>query len=425
MTDSTPQISASDCIKLLAMGSTISREAQLDGLLQSILEMSRPWIECEACSIFLPHAQTGDLEIHSAHGGAAQNLESCRIPAGQGIVGTAMTEKKTVRVDDVSVDPRFFGTADKTSGWSTRALLAAPLIDGDSCIGAIEFLNPINRSSFSDYDQVLVEYFSNLVSASLVRIRSHQVALEKAQIQRDLDLAREMQNGLLPKNYPPCHETGDLNLYAILRPALEVSGDLYDFFKMTDGRQYFLLGDVSGKGIAAGLFMAVTRTLIRATVHHYTDPVNILKQVNAQLVAENPAFLFVTIILGIYDAKTGDIRYAQGGHNQAIFINRSGVAEYQDSGGQPLGVFEEASFQPLACKLEPGESFVIYSDGVTEAMNSDQKVYSNERLENLMQGYHRKSADHIVGAILEDVDGFIGQADQSDDITILVLHRKG
>ena len=425
MTDSTPQISASDCIKLLAMGGTISREAQLDGLLQSILEMSRPWIECEACSIFLPDQSTGDLVIHSAQGGAAQSLESCRIPAGQGIVGTAMTEKRTVRVDDVSVDPRFFGTADKTSGWSTRALLAAPLIDGDSCIGAIEFLNPINRSSFSDYDQVLVEYFSNLVSASLVRIRSHQVALEKAQIERDLDLAREMQNGLLPKNYPPCHETGDLNLYAILRPALEVSGDLYDFFKMADGRQYFLLGDVSGKGIAAGLFMAVTRTLIRATVHHYTDPVDILKQVNAQLVAENPAFLFVTIILGIYDATTGDIRYAQGGHNQAIFINRSGVAEYQDSGGQPLGVFEEASFQPLACKLEPGESFVIYSDGVTEAMNSDQKVYSNERLENLMQGYHRKSADHIVGAILEDVDGFIGQADQSDDITILVLHRKG
>lgn len=424
MTDSTPQISASDCIKLLAMGSTISREAQLDGLLQSILEMSRPWIECEACSIFLPDPQTGDLEIHSAQGGAAQSLESCRIPAGQGIVGTAMTEKRTVRVDDVSVDPRFFATADKTTGWSTRALLAAPLIDGDTCIGAIEFLNPINRSSFSDYDQVLVEYFSNLVSASLVRIRSHQAALEKAQIERDLDLAREMQNGLLPKNYPPCSKSGDLNLYAFLRPALEVSGDLYDFFKMADGRQYFLLGDVSGKGIAAGLFMAVTRTLIRATVHQYTDPVDILKQVNAQLVAENPAFLFVTIILGIYDSSTGDIRYAQGGHNQAVYINSSGIARYQESGGQPLGVFEEAVYQPLSCRLEPGESFVIYSDGVTEAMNTEQKVYSNDRLETLLQGCHCKSADHVVGLILDDVDRFIGQANQSDDIAILVLHRK-
>lgn len=424
MADTTPQISASDCIKLLAMGSTISREAQLEGLLQRILEMSRPWIECEACSIFLPDPATGDLEIHSAQGGAAQSLESCRIPAGQGIVGTAMTEKKTVRVNDVRVDPRFFGAADKTSGWSTRALLAAPLIDGDTCIGAIEFLNPINRPSFSDYDEVLVEYFSNLVSASLVRIRSHQVAIEKAQIERDLDLAREMQSGLLPKNYPPCNQTGDLNLYAILRPALEVSGDLYDFFKLDDGRQYFLLGDVSGKGIAAGLFMAVTRTLIRATVRQLEDPVEILKQVNEQLAAENPAFLFVTIILGMYDARTGLIRYAQGGHNQAIFINSSGMAEYQSSGGQPLGVFADATFQPLSCRLEPGETFVIYSDGVTEAMNHDQQVYSNERLANLLQDQHCKTAEFVAETILRDVDLFVSGADQSDDITILVLHRK-
>lgn len=424
MTDFTPEISASDCIKLLAMGSTISREAHLDGLLQSILEMSRPWIACEACSIFLPDPETGDLVIHSAQGGAAQSLSSCRIPAGQGIVGTAMTEKRTVRVDDVRTDPRFFEAADKTSGWSTRALLAAPLIDGDNCIGAIEFLNPINRQSFTDYDEVLVEYFSNLVSASLVRIKSHQVALEKAQIKRDLDLAREMQSGLLPKNYPSCSEVGDLNLFAALRPAYEVSGDLYDFFKMADGRQYFLLGDVSGKGVAAGLFMAVTRTLIRATVRQLVDPVEILKQVNEQLAAENQAFLFVTIILGMYDAATGTVSYAQGGHNQAIFINSSGVAQYQSSGGQPLGVFEDATFQPLTCRLEPGESFVIYSDGVTEAMNNSKQLYSDERLEELLHGQHCKSAEEITERILADVDEFVAGAEQSDDITVLVLHRK-
>lgn len=362
--------------------------------------------------------------IHSAQGGAAPSLESFRIPAGQGIVGTAMTEKMTVRVDDVRLDSRFFGDADKTSGWSTRALLAAPLIDGNTCIGAIEFLNPINRPSFTDYDEVLVEYFSNLVSASLVRIKSHQAALQKAQIERDLDLAREMQSGLLPKDYPSCSEPGDLNLYAFLRPALEVSGDLYDFFKMPDGRQYFLLGDVSGKGIAAGLFMAVTRTLIRATVRQHTDPVDILTQVNEQLTAENPAFLFVTIILGMYDAETGFVRYAQGGHNQAIYINNSGLANYQSSGGQPLGVFTNAAFEPLTCQLEPGESFVIYSDGVTEAMNHKQQVYSNERLENLLMGRQGQSAESTIKSIIRDVDQFVGGAEQSDDITIMVLHRK-
>lgn len=425
MTGNTPEISASDCIELLSMGSTISREAQLDGLLQRILEMSRPWIECEACSIFLPDPASGDLVIHSAQGGAAPSLESFRIPAGQGIVGTAMTEKKTVRVDDVRLDSRFFGDADKTSGWSTRALLAAPLIDGNTCIGAIEFLNPINRPSFTDYDEVLVEYFSNLVSASLVRIKSHQVALQKAQIERDLDLAREMQSGLLPKDYPTYNETGDLNLYASLRPALEVSGDLYDFFTTHDGRQYFLLGDVSGKGIAAGLFMAVTRTLIRATVRQYENPVDILRQVNEQLVAENPAFLFVTIILGLYNPETGLIHYAQGGHNQAIYVDNSGSATYQSPGGQPLAVFADAKFEPLTCQLKPGESFVIYSDGVTEAMNHQQQVYSDARLANLLKGRQNQTAECITDAILSDVDEFVNGAEQSDDITILVLHRKG
>lgn len=423
MTTKEQAVSASDYITLLSISSKISREPNLDGLLQSILAMSRPWIQCEACSIFLPDHITGDLEIHSAQGGAADKLKKYRIPAGQGIVGTAMTEKKTVRVDNVGEDSRFFKAADKESGWSTRALIAAPLLDGELCIGAIEFLNPINRPSFTKHDETLIEYFSNLVSASLVRIQSHQIALAQVQMQRDLDLAREMQTGLLPKNYPHCNSSGDLNLHAALRPALEVSGDLYDFFSTSTGRQYFLLGDVSGKGIAAGLFMAVTRTLIRATARQYESPVDILKQVNEQLCAENPAYLFVTILLGYYEKNTGIIEYAQGGHNQSILIENSGKASYQPSGGQPLGVFANASFKPLSCKLEPGETFVIYSDGVTEAMNNDQKVYSNERLEMLMQNCQGIEAQEITKKILSDVDLYVAGAEQSDDITILVLHR--
>jgi sigma-B regulation protein RsbU (phosphoserine phosphatase) len=424
MTTERQQVSTSDYLALLSISSTISREPNLDGLLQSILAMSMPWIQCEACSIFLPDEVTGDLEIHSAQGGAADKLKKYRIPAGQGIVGTAMMQKKTVRVDNVGEDSRFFKAADKESGWSTRALIAAPLLDGELCIGAIEFLNPINRPSFTQHDETLIEYFSNLVSASLVRIQSHQMALAQVQMQRDLDLAREMQSGLLPKNYPPCNSTGDLNLFAALRPALEVSGDLYDFFGMDQDRQYFLLGDVSGKGIAAGLFMAVTRTLIRATARQHESPVDILRQVNEQLFAENPAFLFVTILLGFYDRKTGIIEYAQGGHNQAVLIDNSGKASYQPSGGQPLGVFANASFQPLTCKLEPGESFVIYSDGVTEAMNNSQKTYSNSRLEMLLQNCHDIEAKKITERILSDVDLYVDGAEQSDDITLLVLHRK-
>jgi phosphoserine phosphatase RsbU/P len=217
---------------------------------------------------------------------------------------------------------------------------------------------------------------------------------------------------------------GGLDLYATLYPATEVSGDLYDFFPATDGKLYFLVGDVSGKGVAAGLFMAVTRTLIRATARQGLSPVDILKAVNEQLVPENSALLFVTIILGLYDPDSGEINYAQGGHNQAIHVDGQGVSRYQPSGGQPLGVFEQADFAPLTCHLQRGELFVLYSDGVTEAMNAEKKLYGDERLLRLLANTQTLPARTVIEELVRDVSSFVAGAEQSDDITIMVLQRQ-
>ena len=425
MPESSVTITAADYGALMGLASEIGREPDLDGLLVKILEKSRPWIQCEACSIFLPDPSSGELLIHSAQGSSAPRLAELRVPAGKGIVGSAMVDRRLIRVDDVSQDPRFYSAADKKTGWTTRALIAAPLLDGQRSIGAIEFLNPIGRASFTAHDEVLIEYFSSLVAASLVRIQSHQAALERAQVQRDLDLAREMQTGLLPTAFPDPATLGGLDLHATLDPATEVSGDLYDFFPAPDGRLYFLVGDVSGKGVAAGLFMAVTRTLIRATARLGLSPVAILQAVNEQLVPENSAFLFVTIILGLYDPATGEIVYAQGGHNQAVHVDGNGVARYQPSGGQPLGVFGDATFAPLTCQLGAGELFVLYSDGVTEAMNADHKLYGEDRLLRLLTNGQQLGARPIIEQLLQDVEAFVAGAEQSDDITIMALRRQG
>ena len=148
---------------LLRLAGQIGREPGLRGLLERILEKSRPWMRAEACSIFLPDPATGELVIHSAHGDSAPQLGSLRVPAGQGIVGAAMGEKKLIRVDDVTRDARFFSQADEQTGWRTKALLAAPLLDGEECIGVIEFLNPQGRESFQREDEELMEYFAGLV----------------------------------------------------------------------------------------------------------------------------------------------------------------------------------------------------------------------------------------------------------------------
>ena len=389
-----------------------------------ILEKSRPWMRAEACSIFLPDAATGDLVIHSAHGNSQPQLGSLRVPSGKGIVGAAMKERKMIRVDDVGRDPRFFAKADEQTGWTTRALLAAPLLDGDECLGVIEFLNPQGRPAFSRDDEQLVEYFAGLVSAALVRIRAHDAALERAQVQRDLDLAREMQQGLLPKQFPGREQAPGVEIFARLDPAKEVSGDLYDFFPVEPGKLCFVVGDVSGKGVAAGLFMAVTRTLIRATAAPGREPLEILKKVNAQLCAENPANLFVTMILGMVETSTGRMVYGQGGHNPPILIPVQGDPIYEPSGGMPLGVFEDAKFGQRQLELKTGETLLVYTDGVTEAMNPKRELFGEARLQEAVRGQARLAPESLTQRVVGEVARFASGAEPSDDITLLAIKHQ-
>jgi len=409
---------------LFRLAGEMGREADLSGLLLMILEKSRPWIQAEACSIFLPEEETGELVIHSAQGDSTPQLGTLRVPKGQGIVGTAMKERKTIRVDDVSKDSRFYSKADEKTGWKTKALLASPLLDGGECVGVIEFLNPIGRSAFTTGDETMVEYFAGLVAAALVRIRAHKAALERAAVQRDLDLARELQGGLLPKVFPTREEAPGIELFARLEPAKEVSGDLYDFFTIEPGKMCFVVGDVSGKGIAAGIFMAVTRTLIRATAVPGRGPVEIMNRVNAQLAKENQASLFVTMILGIVDTATGRMVYGQGGHNPPILVPAQGKPTYEPSGGMPLGVFEDAKFGERELQLKPGETLLVYTDGVTEAMNQAKDLFGEDRLEKAVTGVADLSPEKIAERVIEQVEGFVLEAERSDDITLLAIQRR-
>jgi sigma-B regulation protein RsbU (phosphoserine phosphatase) len=409
---------------LFRLAGEMGREADLSGLLLMILEKSRPWIQAEACSIFLPEEETGELVIHSAQGDSTPQLGTLRVPKGQGIVGTAMKERKTIRVDDVSKDSRFYSKADEKTGWKTKALLASPLLDGGECVGVIEFLNPIGRSAFTSGDETMVEYFAGLVAAALVRIRAHKAALERAAVQRDLDLARELQGGLLPKVFPTREEAPGIELFARLEPAKEVSGDLYDFFTIEPGKMCFVVGDVSGKGIAAGIFMAVTRTLIRATAVPGRGPVEIMNRVNAQLAKENQASLFVTMILGIVETATGRMVYGQGGHNPPILVPAQGKPTYEPAGGMPLGVFEDAKFGERELQLKPGETLLVYTDGVTEAMNQAKDLFGEDRLEKAVTGVADLSPEKIAERVIEQVEGFVLEAERSDDITLLAIQRR-
>ncbi|MDO8836257.1 MAG: SpoIIE family protein phosphatase [Vicinamibacterales bacterium] len=408
---------------LLRLAGDIGREVEMDGLLLAVLARAHPWMRAEACSIFLPDAATGDLVIHSAHGDSTPQMGALRVPSGKGVVGAALAERRTIRVDDVSTDARFFSQADKQTGWTTRALLAAPLIDGDRCLGVIEFLNPVGRASFTARDEQLVDYFAGLVAAALVRVRAHEAALERAQVQRDLELARALQSGLLPRAFPTPDAAPGVELFARLEPAREVSGDFYDFFWVQPGELCFVVADVSGKGIAAGLFMAVTRTLVRAIARPGRSPREIMERVNRQLCDENDAQLFVTMMLGLLDTRTGLVRCGLGGHNPPVRVPRAGAPAFEPPGGMPLGLFDTAQFGEHEFVLDPQDSFVVYTDGVTEARNAADEFFEEDRLIATISAAHGLAPEALTQRIIAAVESFVGAAPRSDDITVLTLRR--
>lgn len=407
---------------LFEIAKRISRECSLEGLIDRILEDSRPWLRSDTCSLFLPCYQSGDLVLHSAQGGEI-SLGEIRVPMGAGVVGAAMQSMETIKVDDVRSDPRFYSGADKKTGYETRSLIAVPLLDGQACRGVIEFINPDGRDAFSDADVALAEYFASLVASTLYRMEMAEAAVKSALIQRDLDIALEVQRGLLPKSFPPVDQYGGLDLWGLCNPALEVGGDLYDFFPSPDGKLFFLIGDVSGKGVGAGMFMAQTRTLMRGVALSGGSPATILEEVNGLLHPDNDALLFVTLIFGCYDPATGDIEYAQAGHNQPVLCSRAAGVAYEPYGGSPLGPFPSTQCVTFKAHLDHGDCLLLYTDGVTEAMNSAKQLYGEERLLDFARRAQHEDAKNIVQMLRRDVASFVDGAEQSDDITILALRR--
>ena len=244
-------------------------------------------------------------------------------------------------------------------------------------------------------------------------------------IEGELNVAREIQLGLLPKTFPPFPERQEFDLFATLKSAKEVGGDLYDFFFMDEEHFCFAVGDVSDKGVPAALFMAITRTLLRTAGARERDPGLIMETMNNDLAPDNPNSMFVTLFIGVLNTRTGRLRFANGGHNKPVIKNQDGVRFLEGRSGPMVGAMEDLPYNTLEMDLAPGEMIFLYTDGITEAMDEELAVYSDERLLATMETAPIVSADQTIQNVLEDVARHVGAAQQSDDITALCLRYAG
>jgi len=241
-------------------------------------------------------------------------------------------------------------------------------------------------------------------------------------IQYDLDTARNIQSAILPKKFPPFPDKKEFEIFAAMEPAKEVGGDLYDFFLLDEDRLGFVIGDVAGKGVPAAIFMAVSRTLIRATALKGIPPDECLTYVNNLLCNESVSSMFVTVFYGILNFKTGELHYANGGHNPPYIVKNNGdLITVELTDGLALGVIEGIVYKSSKIFIEKGDIIFTFTDGLTEAMNKDEELYSELRLESFLKEKKGTDVTTLIKVSFDAVHSFAGGAFQSDDLTALSI----
>jgi sigma-B regulation protein RsbU (phosphoserine phosphatase) len=286
--------------------------------------------------------------------------------------------------------------------------------------GAFDFLTkPID---FQDLDLTVQKTMEQIeVIRHAMKARDELVA-----VQRDLSTATRIQQSLLPKTFPPFPHRPEIDIYAEMLTAKEVGGDFYDFYLIDEDRLAFAVGDVSGKGIPAAIYMAVSRTLLKAIAHQIVNPGEVLRKLNTLLIPESDEATFVTVFYGVMNIHTGEVQFSNGGHNLPYHVRATGeIEQLPMTDGMFLGKFPHLDFETKRLHLGKGDSLFVYTDGVSEAMDSGMNQYEESRLESYLRSTSGKAIQEIVRGSIADLKKHTREAPQSDDITVLSLRYIG
>ncbi|WP_234567550.1 PP2C family protein-serine/threonine phosphatase [Rhodohalobacter sp. 614A] len=286
--------------------------------------------------------------------------------------------------------------------------------------GAYDFVTkPID---FNDLETTIEKTLKEIARIQ----QSKEMEEQLSSLNYDLDMAARIQQKILKQDFPVYEEDTRFDVYAHMIAAKHVGGDFYDFFKVDDDKFVFFIGDVSGKGMPASIYMAVCRTMLKSIGSEVLDPAECITKVNNMLIPESDITTFVTVFYCVLDLKTGELSYCNGGHNLPYLVSKEGkVKEMNDVGGLLLGKFEGANYDKTTIQLEPGDTIVTFTDGVTEAENDSGGFFDEERVITYLENSPGKKLNPIVKGLFLEVMKFAGSAPQSDDITVLATTYAG
>jgi len=411
---------------LLNLSKVLGQEIHLDRILAIIISEVTDVMGAERTSLFLYDKRKDELFSKVAEG--MQDTEN-RVPLGAGIVGATAVSRQSINIHDAYSDPRFDSTADKYSGFVTRSVLSTPILNSkNELLGVVQVLNKRNVEGFSDDEEILKAICAHL-AVTLEQAELVEVYVQSQKLQQSLRLAHDIQMSLVPQRFPAFPEKLEIDIYGTLKPALDVGGDLYDFFLLDDDHLCFVVGDVSDKGVHAALFMALTRSAfkIAAMAQHPGWIESIFNVVNRFLCENNDSQMFVTMLGGILDLRTGHIQYTDGGHEPPFVLRRGGKVEMvEKKNGVALAFLNDYPFTAGEIQLEQGDALVLYTDGVNEAMNVRKELFKASRIQSTQESLpDGQCAQVIATTLMKNLSLFVGHAPQSDDIAILVLRYRG
>lgn len=406
--------------KLIEASTALATVESVEELLPKLLGMAQEVTFAQASSIMLYDPERDVLQfslaLNESRDGILETLKrNIELKMGEGIAGWVAANLEAVRIDDAACDDRFYRKADKTTGFTTRAVLCTPIIHDEELLGVVQVLNPKERQFFDDEDLELLKSFGHLASVALIRRRLLESRLREERFEAQLDAASNIQANLLP-----CESVDgdDFIIWGTSKPAIFVGGDLFDYLRLDDGTWLVVLADVSGKGLPAALITSALWARIRGLARADRTPAGLLDFLNRDVLWSMGGGMFATVVAARFDpaARVADVALA--GHLPPLKFRDGEVEEIEDISGKPLGVDEEAVYETVRVGIEPGESLIFISDGVTEAKNPDGEFFE-------MDGVRRFAATNAGGprgeALIAAVTEWRSGAEANDDTTAVEI----
>jgi len=394
---------------------------QLEDLLNLIIDKLVSTVNAERGTLYLLDDNQNELwsVILQEDSGS---LSEIRLKVGEGIAGHVAATGDTLNIPNAYEDARFNPSFDQASGYHTRSILTTPMLNPQQkIIGVVQLLNK-HGGPFTFRDERLVAAMTSQAAISIENARLYEQEIQQQLINRELETARSIQASFLPDSIP---EPDGWDIHAVWRPIRNVAGDFYDFYDLEDGRLAIVIADVSGKGIPAALFMALSVTVLRFGMNLNLPPQEVTQRANEIIISEQRSRMFATTFVSYLDTTTGDIEFSSGGHNPALLYRaETQRCEYVTAPGVAIGIFKAAEFERGTTTLHPGDILILYTDGITEVINNEEEEFGEDRLKQLIVQQAATSSREISNVILDAISAFSEDQELFDDATLVIIKRQ-